>query len=73
VVWVVSAASKVVWSYVVATRVSVSIAGAGRVPVWGGSVEATDDGIVSVVPVPVTSATAVSRADTSKVVVRAVV
>jgi hypothetical protein len=36
-------------------------------------VEATDDEIVSMVPVPVTGASTVSRADTSEVIVRVVV
>jgi hypothetical protein len=63
----------VVSSCVVATQDSVSVAGAYRVPVWGGSVEATDDIIVSVFPVPITRATTVSGANTSEVIVSDVV
>jgi hypothetical protein len=58
---------------VVATRAAISITWAWRVSVIGGSVKATNEGTVSVVPGPVTRGATVSEADTSEVVVKAVV
>jgi hypothetical protein len=68
--------SKAVWicnlgagaDEVVATRAAVSVTWAWRVPTVGGSVEATDEGTVSIVPVPITKGVTVSEADISIVV-----
>jgi hypothetical protein len=56
-------------------RASISIIGACKVLVYCGSVEVTDEGIVSVVLVSVlmTRATTASEVDTSEVVVIAIV
>jgi hypothetical protein len=53
---------------VVATSAVVSVTWAWRAPTVGGLVEATDEGTVSVVPVPVTGGATVSEADIPKVV-----
>jgi hypothetical protein len=41
-------------------------------PIAGGSIEATDDGTVSVVPVPVTGGATVAEADNPEEVIRVV-
>jgi hypothetical protein len=68
--------SEAVWVYnagagtddVVATIAAVSVTWAWRAPTVGGSVEATDKGTVSVVPVPDTRGATVSKADILEVV-----